>query len=406
MKDSLNMPAGFALLLRPPTFKAILLMKKRKLRMGMVGGGPGAFIGAVHRMAAAMDGQIELVCGAFSSDPEKSAAMGRELMLPTNRAYGSWEEMIQQEKTLGEDERMDFVSIVSPNHLHAGPALMALQEGFDVICDKPLCHSMEEAMQLQTAMQDTDRIFCLSHNYTGYPMVRQARFLARNGHLGKIRKVVVEYPQGWLSERIENTGQKQAAWRTNPAMAGAAGCMGDIGTHAENLAEFITGLEIMELAADLSRFAEGRQLDDDGSVLLRFNDGAKGILHASQVSAGEENNLRIRVYGEKAGLDWSQQEPNTLILRHGNRPAEILRSGQAGLCPEAASACRLPPGHPEGYLEAFANLYREFAEACYNRNLGIKNETLLPGIKEGVRGMRFISAVVNSSAGNARWEKV
>ncbi len=372
----------------------------------MVGGGPGAFIGAVHRMAAALDGQIELVCGAFSSDPEKSRQAGRELFLPENRVYGSYTEMMEKESSLPENERMDFVSIVTPNHLHYGPASLALQQGFDVFCDKPLCHNLSEAENLEALVSNSDRIFCLSHNYTGYPLVRQAREMVKGGSLGSIRKVVVEYPQGWLSQRIEESGQKQASWRTNPEMAGAAGCMGDIGTHAENLAEYICGLEIEELAADLSRFVDGRQLDDDGSVLLRFKGGAKGILHASQISIGEENNLRIRVYGEKASLEWAQQEPNSLILRHPDKPMEILRTGQADLCEKARAATRLPMGHPEGYIEAFANLYKDFAEAIRNRNRGIRMETEFPGIKDGLRGMRFIDALVQSSSANSVWVKI
>ncbi|RMF29984.1 MAG: gfo/Idh/MocA family oxidoreductase, partial [Bacteroidetes bacterium] len=274
----------------------------RKIRMGMVGGGRGAFIGAVHRMAAALDGKIELVCGAFSSDPEKSRLSGQDLFLPPERVYGSFAEMIEREKQLPEGERMDFVAIVTPNHVHFPPAKMALENGFHVVCDKPLCYNMEEAYELQRLVKETGLLFALTHNYTGYPMVKQARAMVRNGDIGRIRKVVVEYPQGWLSTRLEETDQKQAAWRTDPKRSGIAGAMGDIGTHAENLAEYITGLHIQELCADLSTFVEGRALDDDGNVLLRFDNGAKGVLHASQISVGEENNLNIRVYGTKGSL--------------------------------------------------------------------------------------------------------
>jgi len=280
----------------------------RKIRMGMVGGGIGAFIGGVHRMAAALDGEIELVCGAFSSNPERSKASGEELHLPANRVYGSYAEMIKAEKKLPLGERMDFVSIVTPNHVHYGPAKMALDNGFHVICDKPLCFNMREAKTLQKTVEKTGLIFALTHNYTGYPMVKQAKAMVKHGDLGAIRKVVVEYPQGWLSTKLEDSDQKQAAWRTDPKRSGVAGAIGDIGTHAENLAEYITGLEISELCADLSTFVDGRLLDDDGNILLRFNNGAKGVLHASQISAGEENALNIRVYGEKGGIEWHQME--------------------------------------------------------------------------------------------------
>lgn len=383
-------------------------MTPRKLRMGMVGGGPGAFIGNVHRMAAALDGQIELVCGAFSSDPEKSAQAGSELFLPENRVYPDFQTMIQKEKSLPEQERMDFVSIVTPNHVHFEPARQALLAGFDVICDKPLSFNLEEAQKLVELVESTGQLFCLTHNYTGYPMVRQARKMVQNGELGKIRKVVVEYPQGWLSGFLEGSGQKQADWRTDPARSGKAGCMGDIGTHAENLAEFITGLQIEELSADLSIMVEGRKLDDDGSVLLRFKGGAKGLLFASQIAIGEENNLRIRVYGEKAGLEWFQAEPNTLLVKHGDRPTELYRSGanHGYLSEDALAASRLPAGHPEGYLEAFANLYKEFAAAIRERNRGNKPDPIYPSIYDGLRGMKFIEAVVASSNQNARWTAI
>ena len=282
----------------------------------MVGGGRDAFIGGVHRIAANIDGQIELVCGAFSSNPEKSKLSGQDFYLDPSRVYGSYEEMIMTEKTLPEDVRMDFVSIVTPNHVHYGPAKMALENGFHVVCDKPLSFDLEEAKDLVETVNRTGQIFALTHNYTGYPMVKQARAMVKHGDLGTIRKVVVEYPQGWLSDFIESTDQKQAAWRTDPKRSGIAGAMGDIGTHAENLAEYITGLEISEICADISTLVEGRLLDDDGNVLLRFNNGARGILHASQISKGEENALKIRVYGTTAGIEWHQMEPNTLSLIH------------------------------------------------------------------------------------------
>ncbi len=381
---------------------------KRKIRMGMVGGGRGAFIGGVHRIAAALDGQIELVCGAFSSDPAKSRASGADLFLPADRSYGSYEEMIRTEKTLPATQRMDFIAIVTPNHAHFGPAKMALENGFHVVCDKPLCFSLEEASELERLVKETGLLFALTHNYTGYPLVKHARAMIRKGELGKIRKVVVEYPQGWLATRVEESGQKQADWRTDPKRSGIAGCIGDIGTHAENLAEYMTGLRIKELCADLSTFVEGRLLDDDGNVLLRFDNGAKGILHASQISAGEENNLNIRIYGEKGGLEWRQMEPNTLITRWLDKPVQILRTGVGPLSPEAQAHTRIPAGHPEGYLEAFANIYRNFAYCLQARLEGKEPDPLFadfPGVSDGVRGMQFIDRVVESSNKGAVWVK-
>ena len=372
----------------------------------MVGGGPGAFIGNVHRMAAALDGQIELVCGAFSSHATRSAEAGRQLFLPADRVYPDYETMIQTEKQLPVGQRMDFISIVTPNHLHFAPAKLALENGFDVVCDKPITFSTSEAVELVQLVNKTGRLFCLTHNYTGYPMVRQARAMVHSGVLGTVRKVVVEYPQGWLASRIEATGQKQAGWRTDPAQAGKAGCMGDIGTHAENLAEYITGLQIESVAADLTTFVEGRKLDDDGSVLLRFAGGAKGVLLASQISVGEENNLKIRVYGEKAGIEWNQTEPNTLLVKQADRPVEVYRTGGNGLSPEAMLATRLPAGHPEGYLEAFANLYKNFALACRKKAAGENPNIDFPTVEDGLRGMKFIDAVVASSFQNAAWVSV
>ena len=365
----------------------------------MIGGGRGAFIGAVHRMAAALDGQIELVGGAFSSDPERSRLSGADLFLSPERCYGSYEEMIRTEATLPENIRMDLVSIVTPNYMHFDPAMMALDHGFHVVCDKPVCLSLDEARQLRDKVKSTGLLFALTHNYTGYPMVKQARQMIAHGELGEIRRVIVEYPQGWLSTALEATDQKQAAWRTDPNRSGAAGAMGDIGTHAENLAEYVTGLKIESLCADLHTHVAGRRLDDDGSVLLRMNNGARGVLYASQISAGEENNLRIRVYGEKGSLDWSQMEPNSLTVRWPDQPMQIMRTGVGALYPEAQAHTRIPAGHPEGYIEAFANIYRNVA---YCIQAKISNEpvdplyTDFPSIEDGVRGMAFIEAVVRS----------
>ncbi len=372
----------------------------------MVGGGHGAFIGAVHRMAAALDGQIELVCGAFSSDPQRSIESGRSLFLEESRCYSTFEEMILKERELPEDVRMDLVSVVTPNHVHFAPSKMALEHGFHVICDKPMTYDLDQAYELQKIVKSTGLIFALTHNYTGYPMVKHARHMIQNGTLGQIRKVVVEYPQGWLSNFIEASDHKQAAWRTDPGRSGIAGAMGDIGTHAENLAEYMTGLKISELCADISTLVSGRLLDDDGNVLLRFTNGARGILYASQISAGEENNLKIRVYGEKGGIEWAQMEPNTLIVRWGDKPVEILRTGGQGLCETAARHTRVPAGHPEGYLEAFANVYRNVAYCIQARLEGRKPDPIyedFPGVEDGVRGMEFIYKVIESGKNDLKW---
>ena len=383
----------------------------RKIRYGMVGGGRGAFIGAVHRIAAAMDQQIELVCGAFSSDPKRSRASGKDLFLPARRCYGSYQEMIEREAKLPPGERMDFVSIVTPNHLHFPPAKLALEHGFHVLSDKPATFNLAEAKALQKLVKQSKLLYGLTHNYTGYPLVKQAREMVAAGQLGKLRKVVVEYPQGWLATRLEESGQKQAAWRTDPKRSGAAGCIGDIGTHAENLAEYITGLQISELAADLTAFVKGRKLDDDGNVLLRFKGGAKGVLHSSQISVGEENNLNIRVYGELAGLEWHQQAPNTMFVKWLDQPMQVYRTGLGYLGNAAKSATRTPPAHPEGYLEAFANVYKNFANhirARLERRKLEQHDPALdyPRIEDGIRGMAFIEAVVKSSGNNARWTKL
>lgn len=382
----------------------------RKIKMGMVGGGSDAFIGAVHRNAAALDGQIDLVCGAFSSNPEKSKASGKALYLPDNRVYGSFAEMFEKEKQLPEGERMDFVSIVTPNYMHFPPAKMALENGFHVVCDKPMTINLQEAKELASLVDSTGLLFALTHNYTGYPMVKEAREWVKSGKLGKIRKVVVEYPQGWLATKLEDTGQKQASWRADPQKTGSANCMGDIGTHAENLSEYITGLKITELCADLHVFVEGRSLDDDGNVLLRLENGASGVLHASQVSVGEENNLNIRIYGEKAGLEWHQQEPNTLILKKLDGPAEVYRTGanHGYLGPSAQAHMRVPAGHPEGFIEAFANIYRNFAITLKAKMEGKQPDpvyTDFPTVHDGVRGIAFIESVVASSKSDSKWTK-
>lgn len=378
----------------------------RKLRMGMIGGGKGAFIGAVHRMAAMLDGECELVCGAFSSTPERSKESGRAFYLPDDRVYGDYGEMIEKEKALPFDKRMDFVSIVTPNNMHFPAAKLALENGFPVMSDKPMTYSLDEAKKLARIVEKTGLLFGLTHNYTGYPMVKEARDMVLSGKLGKIRKIVVEYPQGWLAGRLEDTGQKQASWRTDPKRAGIANCMGDIGIHAENLSEYITGLSITEVCADLTKFVEGRLLDDDGNVLLHFSNGAKGVLHASQISVGEENSLNIRVYGAKGGLEWHQMEPNTLIAKWNDRPAEIMRTGGGYLGERSHMNTRLPMGHPEAFVEAFANLYRNFIATLKSIIDGVepKPEYLdFPSVKEGISGMTFIETVVESSASERKW---
>ncbi|MCE5198019.1 MAG: Gfo/Idh/MocA family oxidoreductase [Armatimonadota bacterium] len=377
---------------------------KRKLRMGMVGGGKDAFIGAAHRMAARLDGQIELVCGAFSSDAAKSKASGAELFLADDRVYGSYQEMFDKERALPADARMDFVSIVTPNHMHYPVAMAALDAGFPVVCDKPMTLSLEEAKSLADKAKSTGLLFCLTHNYTGYPMVKQAREMVANEQIGKIRRVVVEYPQGWMATLVEESGQKQAAWRTDPSRAGASFTMGDIGSHCANLAEYITGLEIESVCADLTSFVPGRVLDDDGSVLLRMSAGAKGVLWASGIAVGEENALNIRVYGEKGSLEWHQQEPNTLLVHWLDQPIQVLRTSTDFVGASAAANTRLPAGHVEGFIEAFANIYRNFAQTLSQRLDGDRSATGdFPDADDGVRGMAFIEAVVKSSKLNSEW---
>ncbi len=379
----------------------------RKLRFGMIGGGRGAFIGAVHRIAAILDGQAVLVAGAFSSDAARSRASGEDLFLDPTRVYGSYQEMAKAEATKPAAERLDFVVIVTPNHQHFPPAKLFLESGFNVVCDKPVTFNLAEAVRLRAIVRRTRKVFVLTHNYTGNAMVKQAREMVRTGKLGAIRKVVVEYPQGWLATRLEGSGQKQAAWRTDPKRSGAAGAMGDIGTHAENLAHYITGLEISELCADLTAFVPGRRLDDDGNILVRFKGGAKGILHASQISVGEENNLNIRIYGEKAGLEWQQEHPNELLVKFPDQPKQTWRRGNGYLGDTAKKFTRIPAGHPEGYLEAFANIYQEAFRAIRAEVAGKKmpNDLDFPTIDDGVEGMAFIDTVVKSSARGAKWLK-
>lgn len=370
----------------------------------MVGGSLEAFIGGVHRRAAIMDGEIELVCGAFSSNPEKSKETGKALYLPENRVYKDFEEMILKEKELTLGERMDFVSIVTPNHMHYAPTKLALENGFHVVCDKPVTLNTAEAEEITSLVEQTGLIFCLTHNYTGYPMVKEARYMIESGAIGKVRKVIVEYPQGWLATLVEVTGNKQAAWRTDPSKSGAAGGLGDIGTHAENLAEYITGLKITQLCADLTIFVEGRLLDDDANILLRFDNGAKGILQNSQIANGEENDLNIRVYGETGGLQWKQLEPNTLIHKT-NQGARIIRTGVGNLSRAAQVHTRIPAGHPEGYFEAFANLYRNFAFQLRARWEGKTADPVydFPTVQDGLRGMKFVDTVLASNKSDLKW---
>jgi len=378
----------------------------QKLRLGMIGGGQDAFIGAVHRIAAFMDGQYELVCGAFSSNAEKAKASGIALGVSPERSYGSYKEMFEKEKALPENQRMQVVSIVTPNHVHFEPAHMALENGFHVVLDKPMTFSLAEAKELQKTVSKTGNLFCLTHTYTGYPMVKEARQLIAGGKLGKIRKVYVEYPQGWLSTFLEGSQNKQASWRTDPGKSGIAGAMGDIGTHAFNLAEYVSGLQVTKICANINIVVEGRKLDDDGDVLLKFNNGASGILFATQVAAGEENKVKIRVYGEKGGVEWQQEDANTLLLKWLDKPTEILRAGNGYLSSYAKHNSRTPPGHPEGYLEAFANLYRNFALCVQARLSGQKPQPEwldFPGAEEGVRGMAFIENVIASGQSDNKW---
>ena len=378
----------------------------RKLRMGMVGGGLTSFIGPVHRKAAGIDGQIELVCGAFSIDPVESKETGASLYLNPDRVYGTYQEMFEREKDLPADQRMDFVSVVTPNHVHFGPSKMALESGFHVVVEKPIAFSLQEAKTLKRIVDKTGLILALTHTYTGYPMVKEARNMVASGKLGKIRKVYAEYPQGWLSTMVEKAGNLQASWRTDPKQSGAGGAIGDIGTHAANLAEYITGAQITEICALLNITVKGRRIDDDSSMLLRFDNGASGTLIATQVAAGEENNLNIRVYGEKGGLEWRQEEPNTLVVKWLDRPREIMRAGWGYLSDDAKGYIRTPAGHPEGYLEAFANIYRSFTKAVRDFKPGKKINPAkydFPDVEDGVHGMNFVQTVIKSANSSRKW---
>ena len=373
------------------------LQQSKRLRMGMVGGGQGAFIGDVHRLALRLDGEIELVCGAFSRDPENCKASGAALGISPERSYTDFHKMMQAEAALPAEERMEFVAIVTPNHVHFPVAKAALEAGFHVLSDKPATLNLKEALELKDIVSETGKSYGLTHTYLGYPLVVEARSIIQAGGIGAVRKVFVEYIQGWLATEVDN---KQAAWRTDPKRSGKSGCMGDIGTHAHNLAEFVTDKRMTHLAADLSVFVDGRALDDDGSALFRMEDGVKGTLSASQVCVGAENSLSIRVYGETGGLEWHQEEPNTLKRTYADRPAETIRAAQGYLSETAQGMFRTPPGHPEGYIEAFANVYRDFAKAIRN---GGSSST---GIDGAVRGMAFIEALLESSENDSKWTQI
>lgn len=381
-------------------------MVHRKLRMGMIGGGLDAFIGAIHRLALNMDGLIELSCGALSHDEKIAQESGEILFLPQERIYKTYDELFEKESKMPEDKRIDFVTIVTPNFVHFDPAIKALEHGYNVVVEKPMTFTLDEAKRLQKKVEETGLSLCLTHTYSGYPMVKQAKEMLAKGMFGKIRKVWVEYPQGWLSKLSEREGNKQAAWRTDPKKSGKAGAMGDIGTHAAHLAEYMTGLKITKLCADLNILVDGRALDDDGNVLLKFDNGAAGCLMASQVAAGEENALKIRIYGETGGIEWAQMEPNTLLVKWLDKPTEIYRAGQPYLSDIAKYNIRTPGGHPEGYLEAFANIYRNFAlslMAKLNNQQPTKAMLDYPRVDEGVRGMAFIDTVVASANSDKKW---
>ena len=372
----------------------------RRLRMGMVGGGPGAFIGGVHRAAARLDGKIDLVCGAFSTKPENNKAMAAELFLPEEKCYNSYKEMFEKESQLPEGERMDFVAVTTPNSTHFPIAMAALEHGFHVVCEKPMTFTLDEAIALRNKVRETGLVFALMHNYSAYPMIRQMKKMIADGKIGTLRKIVATYDLGWLA--APNAG-KQATWRIDPKFSGAAACVGDIGTHAEQLIEFTTGLKITELAADLATFVEGRTLDDDATILLRFNNGAKGVIECSEVACGEENQFKLRVYGSEGSFEWSQQEPENLILRTNDAAMKTLRRGWAELDPSVQAMVRLPAGHPEGFFEAFANIYNEFATAVAAKMDGTEYAGLFPTEDAGVRGMNFIETVVSSAKQNGAW---
>ncbi|HOG04902.1 MAG TPA: Gfo/Idh/MocA family oxidoreductase [Paludibacter sp.] len=382
----------------------------RKLKMGMVGGGKDAFIGAIHRNAALMDNLIELVCGCFSVDPEVSQSSGKSYFLPDNRIYNSYQEMFEKEMTLPPNERMDFVTIVTPNKWHFEPAMMALERGFHVVIDKPMTFSLEEAKKLRDKVEETNLVLALTHVYSGYPAVKEAKARIRNGELGKLRRLYVEYTQGWLTERIELLGGNNAGWRTDPKQTGKAGCIGDIGTHAWHLTEYITGLKVKEISADVRTFAEGRLVDDDGAAFLRYENNVSGVLMATQIAAGDANNIRVRVYGDKGGLEWQQMDPNKLIMKWLDRPTEIIHTGNNGYMSDfAVWNTRTPAGHPEGFIEAFANIYRNYALAVMDFKNGKTPDykTLdFPNVYDGVRGMQFIETMIAAgNDNNNKWQK-
>lgn len=381
-------------------------MINRKLRMAMIGGGKDAFIGAVHRLAFNMDGQVELVAGALSVNPDIAVESGRDLFLQPDRIYTDYKIMLEQEAARPAEQRIDFVSIVTPNFLHFEPAMLALEKGFHVVVEKPITFTLDQAKQLRDKVRETGKLLLLCHTYTGYPMVKQARRLIQSGSLGKIRKVYVEYPQGWLSTFLEGANNAQAAWRTDPKRSGKAGAMGDIGTHAFNMAEYVSGLQVTKICADVNTKVEGRMLDDDGAALLKFNNGASGVLMATQIAAGAENNIKVRVFGEKGGLEWQQEDANTLLVRWPDRPAEIYRAGSGYVDSFAKHNARTPAGHPEGYLEAFANLYRNFAatlRAQLNGQSATPEMLDFPSVEEGIRGMAFIDHVIASGQAEQKW---
>jgi predicted dehydrogenase len=378
-------------------------MQNNTLRLGMIGGGDGAFIGNVHRIAARMDGMYILVCGAFSSNAAKSKQSGLVLGLATNRVYDTYEEMFAKEMELPEMERMQVVSIVTPNHVHFHPTKLALENGFHVVLDKPLTFALAEAVALKEIAATSKSMLCLTHTYTGYPMIKEARQIIAQGKIGSIRKIYVEYPQGWLSTNLESDNQKQAAWRTDPSKSGIAGAMGDIGTHAFNLAEYVSSLQVTKLCADINIVVANRKLDDDGAVLLKFDNGASGVLMATQIAAGEENNLKIRIYGEKGSIEWKQEDNNSLLVKMLDQPTQIYRSGTGYVSSFAQHNSRTPAGHPEGYLEAFGNLYRNFALHINHHVNATPEMKDYPGIEDGIRGMLFIEKVIESGKSKEKW---
>lgn len=378
----------------------------KKLKIGLIGGGPGSFIGAIHLNGALMDGLFELAAGAFSSNPDRSKQRGEELMLNPSRVYANYDEMFAKELELPEDERINVVVIVTPNNVHFDPTVKALKAGFHVALDKPLTLNYQEAKELYHIVKASDRRFLLTHTYSGYPMIKQAKQMIEEGKLGKIHKVYVEYPQGWLYKLLEHEDNKQAEWRTDPKRNGLAGCMGDIGTHAFHLAEYVSGLKMEKLCADLYIKVDGRPIDDDGVVLMRFENGASGVLMASQTDTGLENNLKIRVFGDKGGLEWQQEDNNSLIVRYPEQPAQIFRAGSGYLGSLANENTRTPAGHPEGYVEAFANLYRNFARCIYAERAGETPKAEwedYPGIEDGIRGMAFIDHILSSTQSEVKW---